>query len=112
MCTPLVKRGSALSAYPLARPRKAVMTSTTRSVTSAPHVGEVADAIPVCTPVKLVLPCQLLIDIGVRRSDGGPQPHLQPPVALRNPCNRAKSNTLTLSGLRNLKRKEGWMAKE
>ena len=32
-------------------------------------------------------------------------------LLLCGPCNRAKSNTLTLSGLRKLNRQNNWMAK-
>ena len=38
--------------------------------------------------------------------------HLPAAQQLCGPCNRAKSNTLTLSGLRRLNQKNGWMAKE
>ena len=45
------------------------------------------------------------------RSDGGPN-HISNRLLLCGPCNRAKSNTLTLSGLRKLNRQNGWMAHE
>ena len=45
------------------------------------------------------------------RSDGGIN-HISNRLLLCGPCNRAKSNTLTLSGLQRLNQKNGWMAKE
>ena len=52
----------------------------------------------------------LELDHNTPRSDGGLN-HITNRVLLCSPCNRAKSNTLTLSGLRLLNRKNGWMAK-
>ena len=51
------------------------------------------------------------LDHNVPRSDGGIN-HISNRMLLCGPCNRAKSNTLTLSGLRRLNRKNGWMASE
>ena len=51
----------------------------------------------------------LELDHNTPRSDGGIN-HITNRVLLCSPCNRAKSNTLTLSGLRRLNRKNGWMA--
>ena len=50
------------------------------------------------------------LDHNVPRSDGGIN-HVSNRMLLCGPCNRAKSNTLTLSGLRKLNRQNGWMAK-
>ena len=50
------------------------------------------------------------LDHNVPRSDGGIN-HISNRMLLCGPCNRAKSNTLTLSGLRKLNRQNGWMAK-
>ena len=50
------------------------------------------------------------LDHNVPRSDGGIN-HISNRMLLCGPCNRAKSNTLTLSGLRKLNREKGWMAK-
>lgn len=51
----------------------------------------------------------LELDHNTPRSDGGLN-HITNRVLLCSPCNRAKSNTYTLSGLRRLNRKNGWMA--
>ena len=51
------------------------------------------------------------LDHNVPRSDGGIN-HISNRMLLCGPCNRAKSNTLTLSGLRKLNRQNGWMANE
>ena len=50
------------------------------------------------------------LDHNTPRSDGGLN-HISNRLLLCGPCNRAKSNTLTLTGLRNLNRKNGCMAK-
>lgn len=52
----------------------------------------------------------LELDHNTPRSDGGLN-HITNRVLLCSPCNRAKSNTYTLSGLRRLNGKNGWMAK-
>ncbi len=52
----------------------------------------------------------LELDHNTPRSDGGLN-HITNRVLLCGPCNRAKSNTYTLSGLRRLNRVSGWMAK-
>ena len=49
------------------------------------------------------------LDHNVPRSDGGIN-HISNRMLLCGPCNRAKSNMLTLSGLRRLNKKNGWMA--
>lgn len=54
-------------------------------------------------------PRYLELDHNTPRSDGGLN-HITNRVLLCGPCNRAKSNTYTLSGLRKLNRKNGWMA--
>jgi len=51
----------------------------------------------------------LELDHNTPRSDGGVN-HISNRILLCSPCNRAKSNTLTLSGLRKLNREKGWMA--
>ena len=51
----------------------------------------------------------LELDHNTPRSDGGWN-HITNRVLLCGPCNRAKSNTYTLSGLRRLNKKNGWMA--
>jgi site-specific DNA-methyltransferase (adenine-specific) len=51
----------------------------------------------------------LELDHNTPRSDGGIN-HITNRVLLCSPCNRAKSNQLTLSGLRALNKKNGWMA--
>ena len=51
----------------------------------------------------------LELDHNTPRSDGGLN-HITNRVLLCGPCNRAKSNTYTLSGLRRLNRNNGWMA--
>ena len=52
----------------------------------------------------------LELDHNTPRSDGGLN-HITNRVLLCGPCNRAKSNTYTLSGLRRLNRTNGWMAR-
>ena len=54
-------------------------------------------------------PRYLDLDHNTPRSDGGWN-HITNRVLLCGPCNRAKSNTYTLSGLRRLNAKNGWMA--
>ena len=54
-------------------------------------------------------PRYLELDHNTPRSDGGWN-HITNRVLLCGPCNRAKSNTYTLSGLRRLNAKNGWMA--
>ena len=51
----------------------------------------------------------LELDHNTPRSDGGLN-HITNRVLLCSPCNRAKSNTYTLPGLRRLNRANGWMA--
>ena len=51
----------------------------------------------------------LELDHNTPRSDGGLN-HISNRILLCSPCNRAKSNTYTLSGLRRLNKKNGWMA--
>lgn len=51
----------------------------------------------------------LELDHNTPRSDGGIN-HVSNRVLLCSPCNRAKSNTHTLTGLRRLNKKNGWMA--
>ena len=51
----------------------------------------------------------LELDHNTPRSDGGLN-HITNRVLLCGPCNRSKSNTYTLSGLRRLNRANGWMA--
>ncbi len=51
----------------------------------------------------------LELDHNTPRSDGGLN-HISNRILLCGPCNRAKSNTYTLSGLRRLNVKNGWMA--
>ena len=55
-------------------------------------------------------PRYLELDHNTPRSDGGLN-HITNRVLLCGPCNRAKSNTYTLSGLRQMNRSNGWMAK-
>ena len=52
----------------------------------------------------------LQLDHNTPRSDGGMN-HLSNRILLCGPCNQAKSNIYTLSGLRRLNKKNGWMAK-
>ena len=54
-------------------------------------------------------PRYLELDHNTPRSDGGLN-HITNRILLCGPCNRAKSNTYTLSGLRRLNRANGWMA--
>ena len=54
-------------------------------------------------------PRYLQLDHNTPRSDGGIN-HLFNRLLLCGPCNRAKSNQYTLSGLRRLNAKNGWMA--
>ena len=49
------------------------------------------------------------LDHNTPRADGGIN-HVSNRLLLCGPCNRAKSNTLTLSGLRRLNQQQGWMA--
>ena len=51
----------------------------------------------------------LELDHNTPRSDGGLN-HISNRILLCGPCNKAKSHTLTLSGLRKLNKKKGWMA--
>ena len=55
-------------------------------------------------------PRYLELDHNVPRSDGGIN-HVTNRILLCGPCNRAKSNIYTLSGLRRLNKQRGWMAK-
>ena len=54
-------------------------------------------------------PRYLELDHNTPRADGGWN-HISNRILLCGPCNRAKSNIYTLSGLRRLNRKNGWMA--
>jgi site-specific DNA-methyltransferase (adenine-specific) len=56
-------------------------------------------------------PRYLELDHNTPRSDGGIN-HVSNRILLCSPCNRAKSNTHTLSGLRKLNKQNGWMAPE
>ena len=53
----------------------------------------------------------LELDHIIPRADGGIN-DVSNRILLCGPCNRAKSNMLTLSGLRKLNKKNGWMAEE
>ena len=53
----------------------------------------------------------LELDHNTPRSDGGLN-HITNRVLLCGPCNRAKSNTYTLSGLRALNKRNGWMERD
>ena len=66
---------------------------------------------PVCQGCDRVFddPRYLQLDHNTPRSDGGLN-HITNRVLLCGPCNRAKSNIYTLSGLRHLNKKKGWMA--
>ena len=55
-------------------------------------------------------PRYLELDHNTPRSDGGLN-HISNRILLCSPCNRAKSNQYTLSGLRRVNKKNGWMAK-
>ena len=55
-------------------------------------------------------PRYLELDYNTPRSDGGLN-HVTNRVLLCGPCNRAKSNTYTLSGLRKINKKNVWMAR-
>ena len=55
-------------------------------------------------------PRYLELDHNTPRADGGIN-HISNRVLLCGPCNRAKSNVYTLSGLRRLNNKKGWMAR-
>ena len=55
-------------------------------------------------------PRYLELDHNTPRADGGWN-HISNRILLCGPCNRAKSNIYTLSGLRRLNKKKGWMAK-
>ena len=52
----------------------------------------------------------LELDHNTPRSDGGLN-HITNRILLCSPCNRAKSNQYTLSGLRRMNKKNGWMVK-
>lgn len=54
-------------------------------------------------------PRYLELDHNTPRSDGGIN-HVSNRILLCSPCNRAKSNTHTLSGLRRMNKQNGWMA--
>ena len=54
-------------------------------------------------------PRYLELDHNTPRSDGGLN-HISNRILLCSPCNRLKSNTLTLTGLRRQNKKEGYMA--
>ena len=54
-------------------------------------------------------PRYLQLDHNTPRSDGGLN-HIRNRVLLCGPCNRAKSNIYTLTGLRRLNKRNGWMA--
>lgn len=53
-------------------------------------------------------PRYLELDHNIPRSDGGMN-HIRNRILLCGPCNRLKSNKYTLSGLRNINKKEGYM---
>ncbi|MDE0040183.1 MAG: DNA methyltransferase [Gammaproteobacteria bacterium] len=55
-------------------------------------------------------PRYLELDHNTPRADGGIN-HISNRILLCSPCNRAKSNVFTLSGLRRHNKKMGWMAK-
>ena len=55
-------------------------------------------------------PRYLELDHNTPRADGGWN-HISNRILLCGPCNRAKSNIYTLSGLRRLNKRDGWMAK-
>ena len=55
-------------------------------------------------------PRYLELDHNAPRADGGIN-HISNRILLCGPCNRTKSHTYTLSGLRSLNKKNGWMAK-
>ena len=55
-------------------------------------------------------PRYLELDHNTPRADGGIN-HISNRILLCSPCNRAKSNTYTLSGLRKLNKKNEWMSK-
>ena len=55
-------------------------------------------------------PRYLQLDHNTPRADGGLN-HISNRVLLCGPCNQAKSHIYTLSGLRRLNKKNGWMAK-
>ena len=63
-----------------------------------------------CAGCDMVLPQRYLeLDHKLPRSDGGHN-GISNRALLCGPCNRTKSNTLTLSGLRKRNKQEGWMA--
>ena len=66
---------------------------------------------PVCQGCgrKFDDPRYLELDHNTPRADGGIN-HISNRILLCGPCNRAKSHTLTLSGLRKLNEQNGWMA--
>ena len=53
-------------------------------------------------------PRYLELDHNTPRADGGIN-HISNRILLCGPCNKAKSHTLTLSGLRKLNKEKGWM---
>ena len=53
----------------------------------------------------------LELDHKTPRSDGGSD-HISNRILLCGPCNRAKGNRYTLSGLRQLNKKNGWMVRD
>ena len=55
-------------------------------------------------------PRYLELDHNTPRSDGGLN-HISNRILLCSPCNKVKSNQLTLSGLRRSNKKNGWMTK-
>ena len=55
-------------------------------------------------------PRYLELDHNTPRSDGGLN-HISNRILLCGPCNRAKSNQYTLSGLHRINKKNGWMVK-
>ena len=55
-------------------------------------------------------PRYLELDHNTPRADGGIN-HISNRILLCSPCNRAKSNVFTLSGLRRHNKRNEWMAK-
>ena len=72
----------------------------------------IEDGGPVCAGCDRVFDDEryLQLDHNTPRSQGGIN-HISNRMLLCGPCNGAKSNTLTLEGLRQLNRKNGWMSK-